>query len=225
MTPRFGSVPCLEEMEVRERTQYSRDIEFLGKLFAGVHTSDVCLRESVIAVNESEALLLKIERLLNGRVSRDVATRLIAESLRVLVRGAIEQMGGKARAAFYLADVSGRTLHHITGMPEAYGKCVDGFVIGPQSLACGLAAAIRQAVVTPDVSEEPRWRPWLWLAEEFKYRACWSFPIQTSAGKILGSFAIYHEEPTDATQRDLALAAALTRRAANVVARYSTLAG
>ena len=109
-------------------------------------------------------------------------------------------------------------------MPEAYAKCVDGFAIGPQSLACGLAVATREPIITRDVSKEPRWRPWVWLADEFKYRACWSFPVQTSAGNILGSFAIYYEEPTDATQRDLAVAAALTRRAANVVTRYRTLA-
>ena len=75
-------------------------------------------------------------RILYGRVSQDLANKLIADSLQVLVRGAIEQTGGKARAAFYLADDSGRTLHHITGMPKAYANCVDGFAIGPESLAC-----------------------------------------------------------------------------------------
>jgi GAF domain-containing protein len=212
-------------MAVRERVQYLRDIEFLEKSFAGAHTADLCIAQSVAAVNESEALVTQAERLLHGRISRDVAATLVADSLQVLVRSVIERTKGKARAAFYLADVSGRTLHHVTGMPETYAKCVNGFAIGPQSLACGLAAAIRQAIITRDVSKEPRWRPWLWLAEEFKYRACWSFPVQTSAGKILGSFAIYYEEPTDATQGDLALAAALTRRAATVVTRYRTLAG
>jgi GAF domain-containing protein len=212
-------------MVVRNRVQYLRDIEFLEKSFADTHAADACVRQSVAAVNESEELLTQIERLLYGRISPDVAANLVADSLQVLVRGVIEKTKGKARAAFYLADVSGRTLHHVTGMPETYARCVNGFAIGPQSLACGLAVAIRQAIITRDVSEEPRWRPWLWLAEEFKYRACWSFPIQTSAGKILGSFAVYYEEPTDATPRDLALAAAVTHRAATVVTRYRTLAG
>jgi two-component system CheB/CheR fusion protein len=35
-------------------------------------------------------------------------------------------------------------LHHVIGMPQAYARCVDGFSIGVQSLACGLAAAIRR---------------------------------------------------------------------------------
>jgi len=144
----------------------------------------------------------------------------LAELLEVLVHTAIEQAGGKARAAFYLVDDAGGRLHHITGMTPSYARCVDGFEIGPQSLACGLAASMRQAVITPDVSAEPRWQQWLWLAQEFGYRACWSFPIETPAGKIVGTFAMYFSEPTDATSRDLDLASALTRAAGTIISRH-----
>jgi hypothetical protein len=91
----------------------------------------------------------------------------LAGQLEVLVRTAIEHADGKARAAFYLADAAARELHHIVGMPQAYARHVNGFVISTHSLACGLAAATRQSVITPDVSAEPRWKPWLWLAEEW----------------------------------------------------------
>jgi hypothetical protein len=144
----------------------------------------------------------------------------LADQLEVLVRTAVEHADGTARAAFYLADAAGRELHHIIGMPPAYARCVDGFAIGQQSLACGLAAATRRPIITPDVSEEPLWRPWLWLAEEFDYRACWSFPVTTSAGKVLGSFAMYYAKPRDATPRDLDLATVLTRTAATIIARH-----
>jgi GAF domain-containing protein len=71
-------------------------------------------------------------------------------------------------------------------MPEAYAKCVDGFAIGPESLACGLAASSGQPIITCDVVQEPLGQPWLWLAKQFDYRACWSFPVRNSAGKIVG---------------------------------------
>ena len=140
--------------------------------------------------------------------------------LDVLVRTAIEQAQGKARAAFYIADASGTGLHHVVGMPEAYARRVDGFAIGPKSLACGLAASIRLPVITPDVTEEPRWKPWLSLANEFGYRACWSFPVETPAGKVVGTFAMYYKEPREATQRDLDNAAALTRTAGAIISRH-----
>jgi hypothetical protein len=144
----------------------------------------------------------------------------LAELLEALVCVAIEHTDGKARAAFYLADPAGAELSHITGMPDAYARCVNGFAIGEKSLACGLAVAMRRPVITPDVSEEPRWKDWLWLAEEFRYRACWSFPIGTSSGKVLGSFAMYYEQPRHATSGDLDLASVLTRAAATIISRH-----
>jgi GAF domain-containing protein len=70
------------------------------------------------------------------------------------------------------------------------------------------------------VTEEPRWKDWLWLAKQFDYRACWSFPVSTSSGKIMGSFAMYYRDPREATPRDLDLAAVLTRSAATIISRH-----
>jgi hypothetical protein len=144
----------------------------------------------------------------------------LAGLLEALVRTAIEQTGGKARAAFYLADDEGKTLRHIAGMPPTYARCVDGFKISSQSLACGLAAATRSPVITPDVVADPRWKQWLWLAKEFDYRGCWSFPVETPDGKIVGTFAMYYEEPTEPKQSDLELASVLTRTAATIISKH-----
>jgi len=147
----------------------------------------------------------------------------LVELLEVLVQAAIEHAGDNARAAFYRTNDVGSALYHITGMTQAYAQCVAGFAIGPQSLGCGLAAYTRQAVITPDVFAEPRWQPWLWLAKQFDYRACWSFPIETPSGKIVGSFGMYYEEPTEATPRDLHFASKLTRTAATIISRYQSV--
>src|SRR5262249_5574398 len=101
----------------------------------------------------------------------------LSDLLDVLVRTAIQKSQGGARAAFYIAN--GNTLHHVTGMSEAYAKYVDGFVIGPQSLACGLSAATGKPIITRDVAEEPLWKPWLGspislaiaLVGHFRFRA------------------------------------------------------
>jgi len=150
-------------------------------------------------------------------ISHPVNGTSLAELLGVLVRVAIEHTDGKARAAFYLADPAGTELHHVIGMPEAYARCVDGFAISKDSLACGLAVATRKGIITPDVSEEPRWKEWLWLAEEYRYRACWSFPVATPSDKVLGSFAMYYENRREATPRDLDVASVLTRTAATII--------
>lgn len=142
-----------------------------------------------------------------------------AALLEVLVRAAKEHAKGEARAAFFLADANASKLHHLVGMPEAYARRIDGFPIGPQSLACGLAAAIRRPVITPDVTVDPRWKPLLSLAREFDYRACWSFPVESPERKILGTFAMYYSKPREATSLDLDVATTLSRTAADIISR------
>jgi PAS domain S-box-containing protein len=142
-------------------------------------------------------------------------------SLGVLVRTSVDQLGSGIRAAFYIADVEGATLHHVVGMSAAYAEAVDGFQIGPESLACGLATHIGRPVITADVTNDPLWAPWLWLAEQAGYRGCWSFPIHTSAGKFVGTFAVYSRQPRDATVQEVEFAQLIAQTAAMIIARHS----
>jgi two-component sensor histidine kinase len=141
-------------------------------------------------------------------------------SLGILIRVALEQVDGGRRCAFYIANSDGTELQHVVGMTEDYARRVRGFKIGPESLACGLAVHTRQAVITPDVLDEPRWKPWLWLAKEHGYRGCWSFPVETSTGKIVGSFAMYFTDRSEITQGDRELAAALAHPASIIISRH-----
>jgi GAF domain-containing protein len=141
-------------------------------------------------------------------------------SLDFLLRAAVKQMGEGVRCAFYLADEAGLELHHVTGMPDDYALCVDGFKVGPDSLACGLAMYTGRPVITPDVRQEPRWKEWLHLSADFPLRGCWSFPLETVAGKVIGTLAMYHPQPRAASARDLELATLLTHAAALIISRH-----
>lgn len=77
-----------------------------------------------------------------------------------------------------------------------------------------------QPRITPDVYEDSLWKPWLWLAEQYEYRGCWSFPVKTSKGNALGTFAMYFKEPREAKPRDLQLANVLTNAAAIIISRH-----
>jgi CheY-like chemotaxis protein len=100
-------------------------------------------------------------------------------SLDILLRTATARAGEGVRAAFYIVDADGTCLHPVSatgGMPASYLCQVDGFQIGADSLACGLAVASGIPIITRDVCEEPRWAPWWPLARAFDFRGCWSFP-------------------------------------------------
>ncbi len=143
------------------------------------------------------------------------------KSLGHLVQTATSWLGGDVRAAFFLVDADGKSLRHVVGMGTEYAKAVDGFSVGPESHACGLAMHMGRPVVARDVAEEPRWAPWLWLAEKFGYRGCWSFPINTAVGQFVGTFALYWPEPRQPSGRDMELVGLLIPSAAIIIARHS----
>ncbi len=141
-------------------------------------------------------------------------------ALGILVRAVIDAIGQDARAGFYLANKEGTALHHIVGMPPEYAEAVDGFKVGPDSIACGLATATGKPVLTTDVREDRLWQPWLWMAEKFDYRACWSFPIQSLGGAFHGTLAVYSRHPREATERDIEIGTFFSRTASILIARH-----
>lgn len=148
----------------------------------------------------------------------------LEDTLGILARIVTEETAGEARTAFYMADPDLTCLHPIRGagdMPESYLKQVEGFVIGKDSLACGLATATGRPVLTRDVFEEPLWKPWIHLAKEYDFRGCWSFPIEARDGKPIGTFALYFTTAREATLHDLALADVVTRAAAIIISRHT----
>ena len=144
----------------------------------------------------------------------------LTTSLGILADAVTDRFGPGVRAAFYLADDEGKTLHHIVGMSDDYAKAVDGFEIGPESLACGLATHLGKAVLTPDVRRDSRWEKWVWLADEFGYRGCWSFPLHTANGRFVGTFAVYWPGPREATSQDLERVEIVVQTAAMIIARH-----
>ena len=144
----------------------------------------------------------------------------LAESLGILVDTAIAALGSGVRAAFYITDPDSADLHHVVGMSADYAQAADGFVVGPESFACGLVTHTGEAVLTADVRNDPRWEPWLWMAAKFGYRGCWSFPIHTAVRRFAGTFALYWPEPREATPNDTERAGMITQTAAIIVSRH-----
>ena len=180
--------------------------------------------ESVIERSRVEAALRERAAWVRGQreaLESAVDGASLATSLGVLVRTTVETLGEGTRAAFYLADDEGTSLYHVVGMPDDYAEAVNGFKIGPDSLACGLDTAIGKAVLTTDVMTDPLWEPWRWMAQRFDYRGCWSFPIHTPAGRFVGTLAVYSREPREATARELELASLLTQTASIILSRQA----
>lgn len=83
-----------------------------------------------------------------------------------------------------------------------YTAHMQDLVIGPDIGTCGRAAFEKQLVVTRDISLEPNWAPFQALAQAEGLRACWSVPILTANGELLGTFATYYRSPALPTQEE-----------------------
>ncbi|MFL6515844.1 MAG: ATP-binding protein [Chthoniobacterales bacterium] len=79
-------------------------------------------------------------------------------------------------------------------LPEAYVKAVNGAPIGPRHGSCGTAMYTKKPVVVTDVMTDPLWTDYKQLATACGLRACWSTPIISAQGDVLGSFAMYRQE-------------------------------
>ena len=104
-------------------------------------------------------------------------------------------------------------------LPELYCAAIDGLAIGPKAGSCGTAAYTGKPVFVNDIATDPLWEGYAEFALACGLRACWSTPIITSDRKVLGTFAMYHREPREATIRDLALVELVTQTAALVIDR------
>ncbi|WP_316820375.1 GAF domain-containing protein [Pedobacter gandavensis] len=147
----------------------------------------------------------------------------LKDSLAIVASLVVRETQGEARTAFYMADEENKQIHPVFGsgnMPEDYLKEIDGFPIGKDSLACGLAIPTGQPILTTDVFEDLLWKEWIYIAKKYDYRACWSFPVKTSENKAVGAFGMYFKSPREAKTEDLVLAEIVTQTAAVIISGF-----
>ncbi|WP_235893180.1 sensor domain-containing protein, partial [Pelomicrobium methylotrophicum] len=153
-----------------------------------------------------------LDSLIAGVPLRDVLERIAAFA---------EQQGKGALCSILLASADGRHLTHgaAPSLPEFYNRAVDGLEIGEGAGSCGTAAAIARTVIVEDVMTHPSWAPWRELAERAGLRACWSEPIVSAEGKVLGTFALYYRESRAPTPEEIDLIRRAARLAAIAIER------
>ena len=90
-------------------------------------------------------------------------------------------------------------------LPAAYVRAIDGQPIGPRAGSCGTAMYLAKPVIVADILVDPLWEDYREVARPFGFRACWSTPILSSQRTVLGSFAIYADEPRPPDREELHL--------------------
>ena len=99
-------------------------------------------------------------------------------------------------------------------LPKEYSDWLNGQSIGPEMGSCGSACFNGQTVITEDIVTDHLWDGYRENALQHGLRACWSMPIPSNRGDVLGSFAVYRDQPSMPSARDLEFMSMSTRLAA-----------
>lgn len=87
-------------------------------------------------------------------------------------------------------------IHPVAGpsLPVSYGEAIDGVPIGPEVGSCGTSAYFGTPVEVTDIATDPRWSNFKSVALPLGLKACWSSPIKSPDGRVVGTFAFYYRE-------------------------------
>jgi PAS domain S-box-containing protein len=132
----------------------------------------------------TEALLADEKRLLE-MVAGGAPMPAILQALCRLV----ESTTSRCYCSVVLLDPSGTRIEQAAApsLPDSFVTSLIGRPVNPDSGPCAAAAYLNDHVITTGLTSQQ--------AVAHALRSCWSTPIGSRAGKVLGAFAIYYQEP------------------------------
>ncbi|WP_238569010.1 bifunctional diguanylate cyclase/phosphodiesterase [Xenococcus sp. PCC 7305] len=80
-------------------------------------------------------------------------------------------------------------------LPKEYCNAVHGLQNGPNVGSCGTSTYTGKRVLVENIDTDPKWAKIKHVALPHGMRCCWSEPIKSSAGKVLGAFGMYYNHP------------------------------
>lgn len=120
---------------------------------------------------------------------------------------AIESMFGEENAKCSILTLAGQQLFHCAApsIDDDYCSAINGVFIGDGVGSCGTAAFNCTRVIAEDINTSPLWADYKHLALSAGLQSCWSTPILSNQGTVLGTFAIYHDTPKKPSEFELEL--------------------
>lgn len=120
-----------------------------------------------------------------------------------------------------LLDDGGTHLKHgaAPALSQEYCRAIDGLPIGPGAGSCGTAAWLGESVIVADIASDPLWKNYRDLASRHGLKSCWSAPVLSHDGIVLGTFALYSARVRHPEAAEINLTQTATRIAAIAIER------
>lgn len=78
-------------------------------------------------------------------------------------------------------------------LPKDYCDAVNSLEYGADVGSCGTAIFTGKRVLVENIETDPKWKSLKEYALPHGVRCCWSEPIKSSTGKVLGAFGMYYD--------------------------------
>lgn len=141
----------------------------------------------------------------------------VFSSLILLIEAHVPDVTGSV----LMVSADGKHIAHgaAPNLDPAYCQLIDGVEIGPTAGSCGTAMWRGEPVIVSDILTDPLWDDYRALVAPYGLRACWSSPIRSYQGKVLGTFALYSHEPGEPTAECMKLVGMATHIAGIAIER------
>jgi len=187
-----------------------RQIESLQGSLAIAAIRDITEMRSLGAVFRQSNRILQL--IATGRGTPEVLSELLAS---------IENWTAGARCAILRRDPSQQRFQTLQAslLPSAFCEAIDGLALEECSGPCGPAAYRGERQIIHDILCHPECNAYRALTQEHQLRAVWSEPIRDTGGAVLGSFAVYYDEPHLPEKLELEFVSAAAQLAGVAIAR------
>ena len=153
---------------------------------------------------------IELERLRN-RIFELLAGGAAMTDILIQIVNYVEQSRSGMLCSILRLDESGERLlpGAAPSLPEPYNHAMEaGLVIGDGIGSCGTAAFRNERVIVEDIHDHPYWANHpeiLALTKQAGMISCWSEPVRSSKGEVLGTLAIYGEQAGAPNAADIEL--------------------
>ncbi|MBB4440706.1 MULTISPECIES: sensor domain-containing protein [Rhizobium] len=170
---------------------------------------DITARKKEDSLRDEQAVVVEM-------IALNSPLEVVLERLVRLIESQLDGIFG----SILLLDETGHLTHGAApSLPQEYSRAIDGIAIGANVGSCGSAAYRRESVIVADIATDPLWNDFRDLAALHGLRSCWSTPILSHQGNVLGTFAMYSASVRCPTEIETRLTRMSTRTAAIAIER------
>jgi len=164
----------------------------------------------------AEAVLAGEKRVLEMIAGGDALASILDALCRVA-----EEISCGSFCSILLLDAKGDRLWHgaAPSLPKSYTEAFNGREIASCWGPCGAAAFRKEQVIADDIQTNPLWERYRGAVLSEELQACWSTPIFSSEGKVLGTFAMLSREACSPSSKDQKLIERFTHLASIAIER------